>query len=59
MVVAICDPTTNCLPALKNADDMLKDVVRAVDTNGDGVIQYDGMQDCCAGAPGHFFCSDF
>ncbi|KAL3421034.1 Calcium-binding mitochondrial carrier SAL1 [Phlyctema vagabunda] len=26
---------------LKNADDMLHDVVRAVDTNGDGVIQYE------------------
>lgn len=28
---------------LKNADDMLKDVVKAIDKNGDEVIQYDGM----------------
>lgn len=28
--------------ALKNANDMLETVVRAVDSNGDGVIQYEG-----------------
>jgi solute carrier family 25 phosphate transporter 23/24/25/41 len=28
---------------LKNAHDMLKDVVRAIDKNGDQVIQYEGM----------------
>jgi solute carrier family 25 (mitochondrial phosphate transporter), member 23/24/25/41 len=28
--------------ALKNADSILKDIVRAVDTNGDGKIQYEG-----------------
>ena len=27
---------------MKNADELLKQVVRAVDTNGDGKIQYDG-----------------
>ncbi|RDW85750.1 hypothetical protein BP5796_04075 [Coleophoma crateriformis] len=27
--------------ALKNADDMMKDVMKAVDTNGDGVIEYE------------------
>jgi hypothetical protein len=30
--------------ALKNANDMLKDVVKAMDKNGDQVIQYEGMQ---------------
>ncbi len=29
--------------ALKNADALLKDVLKAVDTNGDGRIQYSGM----------------
>lgn len=29
--------------ALKNANDMLKDVVKAMDKNGDEVIQYEGM----------------
>ena len=29
--------------ALKNANDMLKDVVKAMDKNGDQVIQYEGM----------------
>jgi len=28
---------------LKNASDMLKDVVKAMDKNGDEVIQYEGM----------------
>lgn len=28
--------------ALKNADDMLKALVRFVDSNGDGKIQYEG-----------------
>lgn len=30
------------LAALKNANDMLKDVVKAMDRNGDEVIQFDG-----------------
>jgi hypothetical protein len=30
-------------PALKNANDMLRDVVKAMDKNGDQVIQYEGM----------------
>jgi hypothetical protein len=34
---------SNLSPALKNANDMLKDVVRAMDKNGDEVIQYEGM----------------
>ena len=29
--------------ALKNADDLLQDVMKAVDTSGDGKIQYEGM----------------
>lgn len=29
--------------ALKNANDMLKDIVKAMDKNGDEVIQYKGM----------------
>jgi hypothetical protein len=29
--------------ALKNAEDLLQDVMKAVDTNGDGKIQYEGM----------------
>jgi solute carrier family 25 phosphate transporter 23/24/25/41 len=32
----------NKLVALKNAHDMLKDVVKAMDKNGDEVIQYEG-----------------
>jgi hypothetical protein len=38
--------------ALKNADDMLKDVVKAMDKNGDKVIQYEGgcrNHLCCRG----------
>jgi len=27
---------------MKNADHMLKEIIRAVDTNGDGKIQYEG-----------------
>jgi len=32
-----------CATALKNADALLRDVLKAVDTNGDGRIQYNGM----------------
>lgn len=39
--------------ALKNADDMLKDVVKAMDKNGDKVIQYEGVYYNCIYA----FCS--
>jgi hypothetical protein len=28
--------------ALKNADDMLNTIIKVVDTNGDGKIQYEG-----------------
>jgi DNA polymerase III psi subunit len=31
-------------PALKNADNLLKDVLKAVDTSGDGQIQYNGEE---------------
>lgn len=34
---------TDGLTALKNADDLLKDVMKAVDRDGDGRIQYSGM----------------
>lgn len=27
---------------MKNADDMMKEIIKVVDTNGDGKIQYDG-----------------
>jgi hypothetical protein len=27
---------------MKNADDMLKEIIRTVDTSGDGKIQYEG-----------------
>ena len=27
---------------MKNADDMLKQIIKTVDTNGDGKIQYEG-----------------
>lgn len=30
--------------ALKNADSLLQDVMKAVDTDGDGHIQYSGME---------------
>ena len=30
---------------MKNADDMLKDIMRLVDTSGDGKIQYEGGLD--------------
>lgn len=32
----------NTIKALKNADSFLTDVMKAVDTNGDGNIQYSG-----------------
>ena len=31
-------------PALKNADALLQDVLKVVDTNGDGRIQYFGTR---------------
>lgn len=31
--------------ALKNADDMMQEIVRMVDVNRDGKIQYEGMID--------------
>lgn len=33
------------LPALKNADDLLRSILRDVDTNRDGHIDYAGMDD--------------
>lgn len=35
-------PRSNNYTALKNADSLLRDVVRAMDKNGDEVIQYEG-----------------
>lgn len=32
--------------ALKNADDMLQNILRVVDTNGDGHIDYSGKIAC-------------
>jgi hypothetical protein len=29
--------------ALKNATDMLRDIIKAIDKNGDQIIQYEGM----------------
>jgi hypothetical protein len=37
--------------AMKNADDMLKEIIAVVDTNGDGKIQYDGAPDATAATP--------
>lgn len=37
------DLGSNTYIALKNADDMLQDVIKAMDKNGDQVIEYDGM----------------
>lgn len=37
------NPQANAALALKNADDMLKDIMKSVDTDGDGVIKYEGM----------------
>ena len=34
--------TDSTNPAMKNADEMLREIIRVVDTNGDGKIQYDG-----------------
>lgn len=34
--------SSNILIALKNANDMLQDVIKAMDKNGDEVIEYDG-----------------
>lgn len=33
---------TDAVPALKNADGMLQEIIKAVDTDGDGKIQYEG-----------------
>lgn len=41
LVADICKHPT----ALKNADALLQDVLKAVDTNKDGRIQYNGMID--------------
>lgn len=35
-------PTDTVAIALKNADDLLRSILREVDTNGDGWIDYDG-----------------
>lgn len=35
---------SNNFIALKNADSLLHDVMKAVDTDGDGHIQYSGME---------------
>ena len=36
------DVCADIITALKNADSFLRDVMKAVDTNGDGNIQYSG-----------------
>lgn len=36
-------PSLTATIALKNANDMLKDVIKAMDKNGDEMIQYEGM----------------
>lgn len=33
---------TNARPALKNADGILQEIIKVVDSNGDGKIQYEG-----------------
>lgn len=33
------------MTAMKNADDMLKSIVKKLDTSGDGKIQYEGWSD--------------
>ena len=33
---------TDTTAALKNADGLLRDILKAVDTSGDGIIQYSG-----------------
>lgn len=40
--------------AMKNADDMMKEIIKVVDTNGDGKIQYEGehVVRWSSGAPG-------
>lgn len=42
-MVAVAPLMITCT-ALKNADAMLYDVLRAVDTSGDGQIQYNGTK---------------
>jgi hypothetical protein len=37
--------TDNGRTAMKNADEMLKKIMDAVDTNGDGKIQYEGTHE--------------
>lgn len=36
---------TNAWPALKNADGILQEIIKVVDSNGDGKIQYEGRHD--------------
>jgi hypothetical protein len=38
--------------ALKNADSLLHDVLKAADTSGDGQIQYNGVADHTSLQPG-------
>ena len=35
---------------MKNADDMMKEIIKVVDTNGDGKIQYEGVHSPRCGA---------
>ena len=37
--------------AMKNAGDLLKEIMKMVDTNGDGKIQYDGTLSSSAEPP--------
>jgi hypothetical protein len=34
---------TDAVPALKSADGMLQEIIKVVDTDGDGKIQYEGV----------------
>lgn len=44
-LLAMTRRDTDCLAtALKNADDLLKSIIKVVDTNGDGKIQYEGRR---------------
>lgn len=39
----MCESALTVFAALKNADDLLKDVLKSVDTDGNGKISYDGQ----------------
>lgn len=45
--IIIAEQRANYGIALKNADALLQDVLKAFDENGDGIIQYTGMLRAC------------